>query len=159
MKRHRHAPPRYLLTWSKAGNALPADRKGRERLYARQPIHLGDWGSRQPIRFEDLLHANVIFSSFDLRQDAHFATHQWPVREKALAALKKYYAPKPKPLDGGASVRASRRAKRLAVLLAKQKNWQRKARLAQTKLRKLKQQVRRAECQASGKRSDLTPRT
>lgn len=100
------------------------------------------------IRVEDLK-TGEIKSNFGLREAAWFATHDWPKRKAALAAVQKFYAPKP-PVDP-----LKRRQKRLADLRRKEKNWTRKLKLATTKLKKIKAAIKRHAALCLGRSQHL----
>ncbi len=130
-----NTPHRYLLTWREKN-----DFKWHQLSYLRNTasrIKRYQQGVTFPFRYENLETGQIIATNFDLRQHARFVTTQWPKRTQLLRQWEKFRASKAKP---DPQVLAQRK---LAALTQREKQWQRKLKLATTKLRKLRTQIKR----------------
>lgn len=112
--------------WSKQAKAW----KSYELIRNRLPPHYN-----LAHKVVDLRTGNVVRSTLDLRQETEYVTREWPARTRALDRI----AEEPQRMK---EAKAKLEAWKLAHLVAQEKAWTRKLKLAQTKLRKLKRAIK-----------------
>ena len=104
-----------------------------------------DYAPHYRIHCVNLVTNEVTSSSLTLSDLAVIHSRQWPRRDKELAEIERLRAKEQRALERKAQTKANLPAKRHGKLLEDQKRWTRKLRLAQTKLRKIKQAINRYE--------------
>lgn len=108
-----------------------------ERSYARVPGSVITARTDIRYRLEDAVTGVIVKDTLELREAVYLTTHSLPGRNELLRAHQRHQRklhppPRPKP-------------DKLVALRAKEKNWIRKTKLANTKLRKIRAAIRREQ--------------